>query len=151
MEVHWLCLQRAPSRRGPLRLSLTLIAPLSLSHHRGGARWDIRTSGGSKGLSSGGLQPKSCWRGHYVRKTTISRSHSKWDPWRSCSLPWKSRFLSILDVDFMFFPYRRMIFSASHNHSSFPKQESVALPSSPIYIIYIIYIYIYILTLLIEN
>lgn len=64
---------------GLLRLSLTLIAGLFCCIITVGVpqqRLDIGLceSWGSQGLSSGGLQPQSCWRGWYVRITTSAET-----------------------------------------------------------------------------
>lgn len=71
--------------RGLFRLSLTLITSvfggggvcsvIIISATDGARRQGILDIGlcgwwGSRGRSSGGLQPKSCWRGRYVKKPT---------------------------------------------------------------------------------
>lgn len=73
--MHWLFPLWTQLPHASFTWSLTLTAELLLHHpHRGvqQERWVIGLCEhwGSKGLSSGGLQPRSCWIGHYVSKTT---------------------------------------------------------------------------------
>lgn len=100
--VPWLCLQWELSHCGLLRLSLTLIAGLLLHHHHWGVQRQkleigLCDSRGAQGLSPGGLQPKSCWRGHYETKA-------------------RSAEVTANEIPLLFFKSHLFIFTIKGNH-----------------------------------